>query len=64
MFSSIFGVALIVSSGIFFWYLLPRNGEVNPLVKNSDVGSMVMIAILAIFTIGTTIVCGALLAAP
>jgi hypothetical protein len=54
MLSSIIGAALIVSGGGFFWYLLPRNGQVNPLVRNSDVGSMVMIAILSILTIGTT----------
>ena len=64
MFSSIFGAALVVSGGVFFWRLLPRNGQVNPLVKNSDVGSMVMIAILAILTIGITMLCGGLLEQP
>jgi hypothetical protein len=57
MYSTIFGAALVVSGGVFFWYLLPRNGQVNPLVKNSDVGSMVMIAILGILTIGTAMLC-------
>jgi hypothetical protein len=57
MFSTIFGAALVVSASVFFWYLLPRNGQVNPLVKNSDVGSMVTIAILGILTIGVAILC-------
>jgi hypothetical protein len=30
---------------LLYWYLLPRNGQENQLVKNSDVGSMVTIAL-------------------
>jgi len=46
------GIALIVASVGSFWYLLPRNGEVHPLVRNSDVGSMITIFILSGLTIG------------
>ena len=42
---------VVVTCG-FYWYLLPRNGKVHPLVQNSDVGSMVTIAIMAMFTFG------------
>jgi hypothetical protein len=52
MFLSICGAALVVVSCAFFWHLLPRNGTVHPFVRNSDVGSMVTIAIMTTFTFG------------
>ena len=52
MFYIILGAVLVVAPSAFFWYLLPRKGRVNPLVRNSDVGSMVTIAIMSIGTIG------------
>jgi hypothetical protein len=52
MFSAIFGAALTVVTSAFYWYLLPRNGQVNTLVRNSDVGSMVTISIMTVLTIG------------
>ena len=61
MFSTIFGAAMVVTSSAFFWYLLPRNGQVHPLVKNSDVGSMITIIIMAGLTFGVVILCGAFL---
>ena len=53
MLSIISGAALLVAT--CSWYLLPRNGQENPLVKNSDVGSMVTIAIMAAFTFGAAL---------
>lgn len=55
MLSIICGAVLLVATSIFYWYLLPRNGQENPLVKNSDVGSMVAIAIMAAFTFGAAL---------
>ena len=55
MFSIICGATLLVATSIFYWYLLPRNGQENPLVKNSDVGSMVTSAIMAAFTFGAAL---------
>jgi hypothetical protein len=55
MLSIICGAVLLVATSIFYWYLLPRNGRENPLVKNSDVGSMVTIAIMAAFTFGAAL---------
>ncbi|MGA7390507.1 MAG: hypothetical protein WBW99_21635 [Pseudolabrys sp.] len=52
MFLSICGAALVVVTCAFYWYLLPRDGTVHPLVRNSDVGSMVTIAIMTMFTFG------------
>ena len=52
MFLSICGAALVVVACAFYWYLLPRNGRVNPLVRNSDVGSMVTIAIMTLLSFG------------
>jgi len=52
MFSIISGVALVGASGGSFWYLLPRNGRVHPLVANSDVGSLITIAIMTLLTAG------------
>jgi hypothetical protein len=55
MLSIICGAALLVATCSFYWYLLPRNGQENPLVKNSDVGSMVTIVIMAVFTFGAAL---------
>ena len=52
MLSTISGAAVIGVTAAGYWYLLPRNGEVHPLVRNSDVGSMVTIAIMALLTFG------------
>jgi hypothetical protein len=50
---TIIGAALIVVTSAFYWYLLPRNGQVNRLVENSGVGSMVTIAVMTLLTVGT-----------
>ena len=60
MFSIITGAALVFASGAAFWRLLPDKGEVNPLVRNSDVGSMITIAIMAGLTFGVVILCAGL----
>jgi hypothetical protein len=46
------GAVLVGGGGGSFWYLLPRNGRVHPFVQNSDVGSMVTIAIMTAVTFG------------
>ena len=46
------GAALIIFSCGAFWYLLPRHGEVHPLVRNSDIGSMVTIGLMTTLTAG------------
>jgi len=46
------GVALVVFGCGSFWYLLPRKGQVHPLVRNSDIGSIVTIGIMTILTAG------------
>jgi hypothetical protein len=58
MFIAIIGVILMIVSGAGFVYLLPRNAQVHPLVRNSDVGSMVTIVIMAGFTFGVVMLCG------
>jgi hypothetical protein len=50
------GAAMVGVGGGSFWYLLPRQGRVHPLVKNSDVGSMVTIAIMTVLTAGIVFV--------
>jgi hypothetical protein len=52
MFSFISGVALIGVGGGSLWYLLPRKGRVHPLVRNSDVGSMITIVIMSVLIAG------------
>ena len=54
------GVALVGVGGGSFWYLLPHNGRVHPFVQNSDVGSMVTIAIMTAVTFGLVILCAGL----
>jgi hypothetical protein len=46
------GAVLVGGGGASFWYLLPRNGRVHSFVQNSDVGSMVTIAIMTAITFG------------
>jgi hypothetical protein len=53
------GITLIVVSGGSFLCLLPRNGQVHRLVRNSDVGSAVTIFILSGFTFGVVLLFGA-----
>ena len=60
MLSIIGGTALVFVSGAGFWYLLPNKGQVHPLVKNSDVGSMITIAIMSGLTFGVVILCAGL----
>ena len=43
---TIIGATLVAGTSTGFWYLLPRNGKVNPLVRNPGVGSIVTVAIL------------------
>ena len=60
MFSILIGAALVIVAGGAFWKLLPDKGRVNPLVENSDVGSMIMIAIMSGLTFGVVIFCAGL----
>jgi hypothetical protein len=46
------GVVLVVIGGGSYWYLLPRKGQVHPLVQNSDIGSMITIGIMTVLTAG------------
>ncbi|HZQ12288.1 MAG TPA: hypothetical protein VFB31_05705 [Pseudolabrys sp.] len=59
---TISGIVLIALGAGSFWYLLPRNGEVNPIVRNSDVGSMITIGIMTVLTVGIALVCAGLFA--
>ena len=52
------GVALVVVACGSYWHLLPRKGKVHPLVENSDVGSMVTIAIMTMFAFGMAMLFG------
>ena len=52
MFLTVSGAALVVTSIAIFWFLLPSKGQVNPLVENSSVGSMITIAIMSTLTFG------------
>jgi hypothetical protein len=52
MFSIICGAALVVATSTSFWYFLPRNGQVHPLVERFDGGSMITLAIMTVFTTG------------
>jgi hypothetical protein len=52
MSNTIFGAVLIVATCAFYWYLLPRNGRVHPLVRNSNVGSWTTVTIMTVLTFG------------
>ena len=54
------GAALIVFGVGSFWYLLPRQGKVHPLVENSDIGSLITIGIMTVLTAGIALMCAGL----
>lgn len=56
MFAIIGGAILIIGPSVGFWYLLPRNGRVHPLVNALDGGSMITLAIMTLFTIGLVMI--------
>ena len=49
---TISGIALLVFGCGSYWYLLPRKGIVHPMVRNSDVGSLVTIGLMTVVTAG------------
>jgi len=59
---TISGVALTAFGCASYWYLLPRNGQVHPLVRNSDIGSMITIGIMTVLTAGIALICAGLFA--
>ena len=61
MIKIILGAVLLVAISAFYWYLLPRNGQVNRLVKKADVGSLVMITIISVVCLGIALVIDGLL---
>jgi hypothetical protein len=52
MFYVVCGAAVVTGTCAAYWYLLPRNGQENPLVRNSDVGSMLTIGLMTALTLG------------
>jgi hypothetical protein len=52
MFTVICGAALVAVTSASFWYFLPHNGQVHPLVEKFDGGSMITLALMTILTIG------------
>jgi hypothetical protein len=55
MFSILAGAVLVVVTSAIFWYLLPRNGQVHPIVESLDGGSLITIVIMTTFTVGVVI---------
>jgi len=48
----ILGAALTVLGCGCFWYLLPRDGKIHPLVQMWDGGQMLTIGVMSIITCG------------
>jgi len=57
MIYTISGAAVIVGTSVGYWRLLPRDGRTHPLVKNSDIGSMITIGLMTTMTIGIGLLC-------
>ncbi len=53
---TIAGAVVLVATCIAYWRLLPRNGKVHPLLKTTDISSMVTIGIMTLVTFGTALV--------
>jgi hypothetical protein len=52
MLYAISGAVLTFGTCAAYCYLLPRNGQENPLVRNTDIGSMVTIGMMTVLTFG------------
>jgi hypothetical protein len=52
MFVIICGAALAAVTGVIFWRLLPRKGQVHPLVEKFDGGSTITLVIMTAVSIG------------
>ncbi len=55
MISIISGAVLVGVTSVIFWYLLPRKGQVHPVVESLDGGSMITIVIMTMFTFGVVL---------
>jgi hypothetical protein len=42
-------------TSVVFWYLLPRKGQVHPIVNSLDGGSMITIVMMTTLTFGVVI---------
>ena len=49
------GSACIAFGCVSFWYLLPRDGRVHPLVERWDGGSMLTLGIMTVMTLGIAV---------
>jgi hypothetical protein len=58
---SVIGAILIAATCAAFWRLLPRNGQEHPLVRSTDVGSMITIGMMTVFTLGVAMLLEGLL---
>ena len=52
MLYTVSGAALTLICVVSYWRLLPRKGKTHPFVENSDVASMITIAIMTGLTAG------------
>jgi hypothetical protein len=60
MLNIILGVALFGGSAAIFWHLLPRNGQVHPLVERWDGSSTITIVTMTVLTFGVILVAAGL----
>ena len=60
MFSVICGAAAVAFSSTGFWYLLPTNGQVHPLVDKFDGGATITIVVLTMWTVGAVLLAASL----
>jgi hypothetical protein len=60
MLSTVVGAAVLGVTSVAYWRLLPRNGRIHPILKTTDISSMVTIGIMTLFTFGTAMLCAGL----
>jgi len=56
MFVIICGAALAAVACVIFWRLMPRNGQVHPLVEKFDGGSMITLVLMTAFSTGVILI--------
>ena len=61
MIYTITGAAVTVGTCVAYWRLLPRDGRTHPLLKTSDISSLITIGLMTTMTIGIGLVCQGLL---
>lgn len=60
MLNAVVGAGILGVTSVAYWRLLPRNDRVHPILKTTDISSMVTIGIMTLVTLGIALLCSGL----